>query len=109
MSGQKFITTHTILYAIVGFFVGLVLAWFIGWASVPYLRSIAATGFAFVIYGGLLVIIGLWALSLIPSIKTPGVGAMKGMPLSAFLWSMWLAILLVLLGTLFMGLTAFGF
>lgn len=105
MSGQKVITTSTILYSIIGFFVGLALAWFIGWVSVPYLRSIAATGWVFAVWGGLIIIIGLWAISLIPAMKT----GMKAMPLSAFLWSLWLAIMLVLVVALFQGLSALGF
>jgi FtsH-binding integral membrane protein len=105
MMSNQHITTGTLLYAIFGFFMGLILAWFIGWASVPWLRTMAATGWVFVIWGGFVLIFGMWIASLIPAMKT----GMKAMPLAAFLGSMELGLLLVLITALFQGLNAFGF
>ena len=105
MMSSKIVTTSTILYAIIGFFSGLALAWFIGFVSVPWLRSIAATGWVFVIYAGFAFLFGLWAISLIPAMKI----GMKAMPLATFLWSMELGLVLVVIAALFMGLSAFGF
>lgn len=105
MSGQKVIGTSTIVYALLGFFAGLALSWFIGWISVPYLRSVAAIGWAFVIWGGLLLLAALWAVSLVPGMRT----GMKGLPLSAFLWAFTLAVALVVIYALFNGLSSLGF
>lgn len=106
MSGQKLITTSTILYAIFGLIVGFVVSWFLGWVFVGWMRSTGiATGWITAIWLTLLIVVGLWAISLIPAMKT----GMRGLPQAAFLWSAWLAILVVFLVSLFQGLAAFGF
>jgi len=105
MMSSKIVTTGTILYALLGFFSGLVLAWFIGFVSVPWLRSVAATGWVFIIYGGFVLLFGLWAISLIPAMKT----GLRAMPLATYLWALELGMVLVVITGLLMGLSSLGF
>ena len=106
MSGQKIISTATIVYAILGLFVGFVVAWVVGFVFIGMFRALnIATGWILGLWLGFIVLFGLWAASLIPQMKT----GLKAMPMSAFLWAMTLSIFIVFLVSLFQGLSAFGF
>lgn len=105
MMSSKIVTTGTIIYALFGFFSGLALAWFLGWISIPYLRTMAATGWVFIIYGGFVLLFGLWAVSLVPQMKT----GLRAMPLATYLWALELGMVLVVLTGLLMGLSSLGF